>query len=67
MARDTDQSLIEYSARCDQCGAKCYAKNAQVWAHQHARNTRHTVKLELGYMVSHSNKSGAGAQQGKLI
>lgn len=48
----TRQSLIHYSAGCLDCGAQCGARNAQAWAHNHARHHGHKVELGLGYVVS---------------
>lgn len=46
------QTLITHTARCDTCGAECFAANARDWAHDHAnRNKGHAVGLELGYYI----------------
>ncbi len=39
----TYQTLSEISATCVVCEARCDARNAQVWAHTHARMTGHVV------------------------
>ena len=46
------QTLITHTARCDTCGAECFAANAKDWAHDHVnRNKGHAVGLELGYYI----------------
>lgn len=41
MADDTYQKLDWATATCSECDARCDAKNAQAWAHNHARKTGH--------------------------
>jgi len=46
------QSLIHHTAGCLDCSAQCGSRNAQAWAHNHARHHGHKVELALGYVVS---------------
>jgi len=48
----TRQGLIHYTASCLECEAGVVARNAQAWAHSHARTTGHAVELQLGYRVT---------------
>lgn len=49
----TTESLISYRAQCHMCAARCDAKNAKAWAHNHVRrNPGHRVELALGYLVA---------------
>lgn len=48
----TKQGLIHYTAGCLECEASVAARNAQAWAHNHARRTGHAVELQLGYRVT---------------
>lgn len=47
------QLLDRGTASCIEqpCEARCDAKNATAWAHQHAKKTGHTVMLEMSYFV----------------
>ena len=47
----TTQSLIHYSAQCFDCDKRCDARNAQAWAHNHARMHGHRVELSLAWQV----------------
>ncbi len=47
----TTQGLIHFTAECLVCGASVAARNAQAWAHNHARHTGHNVELSLGWLV----------------
>lgn len=58
----TKQALIHYSAICYGCDARCDAKNAQVWAHNHARNHNHEVELQLAWRVCEEVRSEEKAQ-----
>lgn len=48
------QRLTHHVALCYDCGATCSAKNAQAWAHQHARRHGHAVELQLAFHVVYS-------------
>lgn len=48
----TRQGLIHYTAGCLHCSASVVARNAQAWAHNHARRTGHPVELSLGWRVT---------------
>lgn len=46
------QSLSEHTASCQDCPAKCDARNAQAWATNHVKkHPHHVVKVELAYDV----------------
>ena len=47
----TSQSSADSAAQCLDCDAGHAAKNAAVWAHNHARVTGHSVALSFGYIV----------------
>jgi hypothetical protein len=47
----TKQRLTHHVAICFECKKQCDAKNAQAWAHNHARTTGHNVELQLAYFV----------------
>jgi hypothetical protein len=46
------QTLSEISATCVVCEARCDARNAQVWAHTHARMTGHVVYVAPIFKVT---------------
>lgn len=48
----TRQDLTHYVAACQDCADRCEKRNAQAWAHNHARGHGHRVALELGYLVT---------------
>lgn len=45
------QKLSDISATCVVCDARCDARNAQAWAHQHAKKTGHVVYFAPIYRV----------------
>ena len=57
MAKATYQTLIEISAKCTQCEDSCYARNAQAWAHHHARKTGHSVYVSPIFRVKPSQRA----------
>lgn len=45
------QGLFHFMAYCHDCPARCEARNAQAWAHNHANKHRHAVSLDLGWRI----------------
>ena len=57
------QGLVHYSAACFECNARCTARNAQAWAHNHTNRTGHNVELQLGWIIR-CDAAGANKQAG---
>lgn len=61
------QTLIHYRALCLNCAARCDAKNATAWAHNHiAHHPSHRVELSLGYSVTAQGRTEPASEQGSL-
>lgn len=52
MSFKTEQTLVHFSAACQVCAARCDARNAQAWAHNHVRAHGHVVELQLAWSVT---------------
>lgn len=51
MTKRSFQNLSDIAATCVVCDARCDARNAQVWAHAHAKKTGHVVYVAPVYKV----------------
>ncbi len=51
MSKRSFQTLSDIAASCVICDARCDARNAQAWAHGHARKTGHVVYFAPVYKV----------------
>lgn len=57
MVKATYQTLIEISAQCTICDDGCIARNAQAWAHHHARKTGHSVYVSPIFRVKPTQRA----------
>lgn len=62
----TRQWLVTIQANCLTCNAYCEARNAQAWAHNHARkNPHHAVGFGAHYAVR-NNQYNEAIERGEM-
>lgn len=56
MTKRSFQTLMDINAHCTFCDARCDARNAQAWAHQHAKMTGHVVYFSPVFKVESAQR-----------